>query len=94
MKHALQALIFAAACGAGAVHAKEEVLINNATTSAVNANATALTAFNFPKITYGFGARAMRADQKADEAAKHGIDLNGGTSTALNFPKITFIARS
>ena len=92
MKHALQALIFAAACGAGAAHAEEEV--HKATTSAINANATVLTAFNFPKITYGFGARAMRAEQKADEAAKHGIDLNGGTSTAFNFPKITFIARS
>lgn len=91
MKHALQVLIFAAACGAGAAHAEEA---QKATTSGINKNADALTAFNFPKITYGFASGAARAEQKADETAKPGIDLNGKTRTALNFPKITFITRS
>jgi formylmethanofuran dehydrogenase subunit B len=91
MKHVLQVLILAAACGACAAHAEE---VQKATTIRINESADTLTAFNFPKITYGLGAGAARVEQKADETAKPGSDLNGKTRTALNFPKITFITRS
>lgn len=90
MKHVLQVLIFAAACGATAAHAAKEA--HQATTSGPKADASALTAFNFPKITYKRGVGAARAEQRADEAAERGIDSDANTLTALNFIKITFSA--
>jgi hypothetical protein len=92
MKYVLQVLIFAVACGAGAVRAKE--VAHEATTSGIKVNVNTMTAFNFPKITYGFSAGAARAEQKADEAVRRGIELNADTRTALNFPKITFVVTS
>jgi hypothetical protein len=89
MKHVLQVLIFAVACGAGAAHDQEKV--HKATTSGINQNTNTLTAFNFPKITYAASAGASRAEQRADEAIKRNIDVNAKTWTAFNFPKITFV---
>ena len=89
MKHALQVLILAAACGAGAAHAEEEA--HKAATSGIDVHANTLTAFNFPKITYGFGGGAAHAEQEADKAATRGIDVHAVTLISLNFPKITFI---
>jgi hypothetical protein len=85
MKHALQALVLAAAFATGAAQA------DKAATMGIDVVADTLTAFNFPKITYSFGGRAAHEEEEADKAATPDSDVQAGTLTCLNFPKITFI---